>query len=174
MGAHVRDQQSRQKDRHDQGSRACEFDIGQTVWARNFRDGPKWISAVVSDRVGPLSYLIRLRDGEMWRRHIDHLRSGSDQPSDEDTHKSSDFPVASGGNEMPQPQDTSVATPLPEETQPPDVPHSGNIENGCTDQNSSDTALRSSDSRDVSSAPRYPSRVRKPPDRLYATVDPSS
>ena len=36
-------------------------------------------------RVGPLSYLVRLRDGEMWRRHIDHLRSGSDQPSDEDT-----------------------------------------------------------------------------------------
>ena len=31
VGAHVRDQQSRQKDRHDQGSRAREFDIGQTV-----------------------------------------------------------------------------------------------------------------------------------------------
>ena len=143
------------------------------MWARNFRDGPKWISAVVSDRVGPLSYLIRF-DGEMWRRHIDHLRSGSDQLSDEDTHESLDFPVASGGNEMPQPRDTSVATPLPEETQPADVPHSGNMDNRRTDQNSSDTTFRSSDSKNLSSAPRYPSRVRKPPDRLYATVDPSS
>ena len=106
----------------------------------------------------------------MWRRHVDHLRSGSDQPSDEDTHESPDFPVASGGNAMPRPQDTSVATSLPEETQPADVPHSGNVDNRCTDQNSSDTTLRSSDSRNVSSAPRYPSRVWRPPDRLYATL----
>lgn len=37
----------------------------------NFHDSPKWITAVVSDRVGHLSYLILLLDGDMWRRRID-------------------------------------------------------------------------------------------------------
>ena len=50
----------------------------------------------------------------MWRRHIDHLRSGSDQPSDEETQINPEFPVASGGNVIPQPQDTTLATPSSE------------------------------------------------------------
>ena len=85
VGGYVGDQQSQQKDHHDQHSHARELDIRQSVWARNFRDGPKWIQAEVSDRIGPLSYLVKLPSGETWRRHIDHLRAGLDKPSDNDT-----------------------------------------------------------------------------------------
>ena len=28
--------------------------------------------------MGPLSYLVRLPNGDMWRRHIDHLLPGSE------------------------------------------------------------------------------------------------
>ena len=92
----------------------------------------------------------------MWRRHIDHLRSGSDQPSDEDINP--EFPVASGGNVIPQPQDATLATPPSEETQPADVPHSDDMSNSRNIQNGSDTN-RFLNSSNVSSAPRYPSRV---------------
>ena len=62
VGAHVRDQQSQQKDHHDRSSTtAREFDIGETLWARNFHNGPSgsrpWF-LIVLDR--PLSYLVRL------------------------------------------------------------------------------------------------------------------
>ena len=80
VGAHVRDQQTLQKGYHDRHSCARELNIGQQVWARNFRDGPSWVRAVESDRVGTVSYLVQLRDGDLWRRHVDHLRVGHDPP----------------------------------------------------------------------------------------------
>ena len=35
----------------------------------------------MSDRLGPVSYLIQLENGDYWRRHVDHLRTGSDPES---------------------------------------------------------------------------------------------
>lgn len=34
----------------------------------------KWISGVVLQSVGPLSYMIQLDDGTLWKRHVDHIR----------------------------------------------------------------------------------------------------
>ena len=51
------------------------------MWTRNLREGQKWISGVIVDRLGPLSYLIHLPNGELWRRHIDHLRGSSNEPT---------------------------------------------------------------------------------------------
>ena len=31
-------------------------------------------------RLGPLSYLIETADGQLWRRHIDHLKGGVNKP----------------------------------------------------------------------------------------------
>ena len=42
--------------------------------ARNFRPGPKWVPGVVDAKLGPLSYLVRLENEELWRRHVDHLK----------------------------------------------------------------------------------------------------
>ena len=57
VGAHVRNNQTQQKGYHVRHSRTRELCIGQPVWARNFRDSPGWVSAVVLDRVGPVSYV---------------------------------------------------------------------------------------------------------------------
>ena len=73
----MRDSQAEQKDRHDWRSKPREFTVGQTVWVRNFRDGLRWISGMVADQLGPLTYLIQLPDGTLWRRHVDHVRHGS-------------------------------------------------------------------------------------------------
>lgn len=73
VGAHVREKQTQQKGYHDRHSHTRELCVGQPVWERNFRDGPGWVSAVVSDRVGPVSYLVQLRNGDLRRRHVDHL-----------------------------------------------------------------------------------------------------
>ena len=32
---------------------------------------------MVADRLGPLTYLIQLPDGTLWRCHVDHVRHGS-------------------------------------------------------------------------------------------------
>ena len=38
---------------------------------------------MVIEKIGPLTYLVRMENGEEWRRHIDHLRAGSDIPAAE-------------------------------------------------------------------------------------------
>ena len=34
----------------------------------------KWLAGVVTDKHGPLTYLITLDDGRIFRRHLDHIR----------------------------------------------------------------------------------------------------
>ena len=73
--ARVREKQAQQRSQHDMHSQLRELTIGQTVWARNWRAGPRWLEARVIGRSGPLSYTVKLANGECWKRHIDHLRS---------------------------------------------------------------------------------------------------
>ena len=42
--------------------------------AKNLRPGPKWIPAVIVERLGPLSYLVESNDCDLWRRHVDLLK----------------------------------------------------------------------------------------------------
>ena len=77
IGGRVRDCQAQQKDYHDQRNTSREFAVGQPVWVRNFRDGPHWTCGVVTNRLGPLTYLIQLPNGMLWHRHVNHLREGS-------------------------------------------------------------------------------------------------
>ena len=95
-------QQAKQKEHHDRHSRYRELSINQPVWIRNFRDAPRWLQGVVVDRVGPLSYLVRLPDGNLWRRHIDHLRDShevmqSPRHGDDQPHPSDSESVAAEG-----------------------------------------------------------------------------
>lgn len=96
VGAHVRRQQAKQKTYHDCHCTARDFCIGQSVWARNFREGSPWIRAVVSDKLGPVTYLVHLENGDYWKRHVDHLREASVKPPDEfqADEATEDFPVS--------------------------------------------------------------------------------
>ena len=42
--------------------------------ARNLRPGPDWIPAVVTEILGPVTYLVRVGD-HTWKRHADQLKS---------------------------------------------------------------------------------------------------
>ena len=84
----VENQQSRQKKLHDRTAQQRNFTQGQAVYARNFREGERWIPGHVVEVTGPVSYNVELEDGRHWKRHQDHIRSRLVVPND-----SSDIPI---------------------------------------------------------------------------------
>lgn len=62
-------------DERSGGARAYEFHVGDSVLAMNFAGGPKWMPGVLEDKVGPVTFMVVLKDGRVWKRHQDHLRS---------------------------------------------------------------------------------------------------
>ena len=135
VGGRVRDKQSQQKEYHDQHSTTRVFHIGDAVWVQNLRDGPRWVPGVVTDQLGPLSYMVRVSGGSLWRRHVDHIRIGTTQPDDsERVENSSDelIPPLAGSDEAPEsgtPPDCGenpMQQELTEQDSRPVVPSSSN------------------------------------------------
>ena len=62
--------------------------MGQQVWARNFREGPHWVRGMVLKSLGPLTYLIQMSNGTVWKRHVDHVREGCNMTEPEQTVES--------------------------------------------------------------------------------------
>ena len=62
-------------DKHSGGARLYEFGVGDPVLAMNFAGGPKWLPGVLESKVGPVTFMVVLRDGRVWKRHQDHLRT---------------------------------------------------------------------------------------------------
>ena len=62
VGAWVRQQQGCQKKYHDLHSHSREFAVGQSVWACNMCEGPHCVPGTVVERLGPISYLIRVHN----------------------------------------------------------------------------------------------------------------
>ena len=71
----VTSKQAQQKMHHDQHSKSRQFSTGQPVMVKDFRSSRKWIPGMIVGRSGPLTYLVKLEDGKVIRRHIDHLRA---------------------------------------------------------------------------------------------------
>ena len=86
----MRLKQERQKERHDSHSRKRAFAVGDRVLARDFVNNRRsWTSGVFTELHGPLSFHVRLDDGRVIRRHMDHLcadaaNNGHDSNSDAD------------------------------------------------------------------------------------------
>ena len=72
--SHVEDKQSQQKNTHDKKARARNFNIGDSVLIRNIGSGQKWVIGTVIQITGPVSYMVRLKDYTIHRRHQDQLR----------------------------------------------------------------------------------------------------
>ena len=70
----VQSKQAQQKCGHDKHAHLRELENGQNVMARNFRPGPNWVPGVVEGKCGPLSYVVKVGYGQMWKWHIDHIR----------------------------------------------------------------------------------------------------
>ena len=74
----------KQKESHDRHSRFREFKEEDTVFIRNYRTGPKWIEGTVCKRLGPVSYILKLKNGVELRRHIVQLRKRTSLLSETD------------------------------------------------------------------------------------------
>jgi len=133
--------QGMQKAHHDTKAKETRYLIGQSVMAKNFRNGPKWLPGVIVEQLGTLTFLVQLDNGMFWKRHVEQLRCLDDTPRNV---TNSEAPYSSNVNEE-IPNDSSDSSNSNQETEQ-------------SQTSTSDTA---------SSAPvrRYPVRVRRPPKR---------
>ena len=123
--------------------------VGQEVMARNLLPGSKWVPGVVIQQLGPLTFLVQVESGATWRRHIDHLQA----------HNGSDAPQPTATHSTIESRDTDTDVFMPDS--------SGTATQGSTPI----TAAEEEPTSDTTTASRYTSRVRHPPDRLvYSNV----
>ena len=82
LTSRVQLKQQQQKSAHDLHAKERRFQVGDTVFARNFpvTSVPTWLSGQIIAVHGPLSYLIELEDGRHICRHVDHIRSRVSSP----------------------------------------------------------------------------------------------
>ena len=69
----VERRQAQQKTDHDRWGRSRELHVGQQVMAPNVRQGVKWVTGVIIERLGPLTYLVQVDTGQLWKGQLDHL-----------------------------------------------------------------------------------------------------
>ena len=162
-----------------------ELDVGQTVVARDYRGGKKWVPGVITAKYGPLSYEVRVAPNTVWRRHVDQLRETAVTLDFDKEHCT---PQLDPAVFLATPQSTSsvgnegLHTPTmsdPEQTSTPDKHVSNTPENSPSNQTMSDKHVNntpesspSNQSEIMVSSPaappcrRYPLRLRKPPEKL--------
>ena len=104
-----------------------------------------------TDRAGgPVSYVIKITDGRLWKRHADQIRGMLDSPENSSTPTIVEQPPVSDSRTPTTPPKS--ATSDDHTTVPPTSPSVSTP----TDQSS----------QEDSAQPRYPVRVRGPPKRL--------
>ena len=70
----VEAQQQWQKEQHDLHAHNRVVSNGEQVYARNFRPGEMCLPGCIFKAKGPVSFLVRLTDGQVIKRHVDHVR----------------------------------------------------------------------------------------------------
>ena len=70
----VEKRQCKQKENHDQKSRTPRFAVKDNVYVRNFSGRTSWLPGYILRPSGPCSFMAKLLDGRVVRRHTDHLR----------------------------------------------------------------------------------------------------
>ncbi len=66
------------KEKRDRSARERHVEVGEMVFAENFRGEPKWLAGTVIERTGPVSYRVQVGEA-VWKRHVDQIR-GCDLP----------------------------------------------------------------------------------------------
>ena len=132
----VHSKQAEQKSQHDKHTKIRQFQMDQPVMVRSYRPGPKWIPGTIRKQLGPVTYLVEVAPNAIFKRHMDQLRHTATIPA----VCSSSTPLQAGtdcGSDIYLPV-THADTPPPAD-RPPD---------------------------NHQPIPRYPHRVRHPPERL--------
>jgi transposase InsO family protein len=111
----------RMKRNFDRKTRKRSFEIGQNVFARNYREGSKWMPARIIAQQSSALFLVRTERG-IWKRHLDQLKadetgkeenSDSEESDDEMDEIEAIEPVDEHQNAVPlQPEEPEVFVPL--------------------------------------------------------------
>ena len=160
----VADKQACQKKDHDRCSKLRTLNVGDTVVVRNYRAGPKWLPAVVVECKGPLSYVVQLESGMLWRRHIDQLHVSGNCTTDKgdvNTPELNQEPLLIDDGDAPPEKPDNSPSENPNNSPPIEPSSHGSEsvdgEHSATPDNSGDSAT-----------PRchYPQREQRPPLRF--------
>ena len=118
----VRRCQERQKTNHDHHAKERSLVEGDAVFVKNFGAGPAWLAGSIVDTLGSLSLQVKLTDGRVVRRHIDHVRVRFTPLHDEVLEEEDDY-FSQADPEEQQPLELKVpqppATPAPSQSSPP-------------------------------------------------------
>ena len=67
--------QDHQKDQQDMHARPCRFQLGSKVMVKGRRPGSaSWISGKITQKSGPLTYVVDVQGGRVWKCHVDQLK----------------------------------------------------------------------------------------------------
>ena len=50
---------------------------------RNYTGSPRWLLGIVKTVLGPVSYQVKLKDGRLWKRHLDQLLPDQSHKTDD-------------------------------------------------------------------------------------------
>ena len=127
-----------------------EFEYGQPVCVRDYRrnNNNKWTNGHIISRKGPLSYTVKTKEGEIWRRHVNQTR---DRVAEDD----------SSSIRENVPDETLRTTPSTES-----VGGDADITPQATVGEENDSRKMPTSEIELADHRRYPDRVRNPPDRL--------
>ena len=67
--------QEQQKNTHNTTAHNRSFSVAQSLLVRNFAAGEQWIPGHIIEPVGPVSFIVELEDGRIFKRHQDHIRN---------------------------------------------------------------------------------------------------
>ena len=111
---------------------------------RNFTDGPKWLPGKVLEG-GKTIVKLKLDDGRIWRRHVDHLLPSQVQIESESIDQECAPPMSLDNDPLVAPLSEQNAEPTPTENRGPRVAPDTHVPIG---------------------PPRRSTRVSRPPDKL--------
>ena len=175
----VEEKQAQQTRYHNLHCKRRELAPGTAVWARNWREGATWIRGHVRDCLGPVSYRVKLENGQSWRRHIDHLRERfEDNPTDSSSavdDSTDSLPDSDPREELVPPVQE---TPMPEPVVPTlESPQPiSEYSNSCTpsttvrpDRETCPGSEQPASEQELTNR-RYPHRLHQPPEWLYSRL----
>lgn len=150
----VENKQSAQIQAHDKKCPLREFVRGEGVWVKDPIKRDKWFPGLVENKIAPKTYIIKLDDGRVWKRHVDHMRKGQiDKSQNIENEQSYD-------NENVIQNDIVIGDMYDNVMNDLDMrDNNDNETRSVADENTEDEPLTVDE-------PRRSSRMRKAPDRL--------
>ena len=136
-----------------------EFEIGDNVLARDYRAKGKWLPGSIASRQGQVMYKVDVGNGAILRRHIDQLkRSEFYEIPTRSSHTDNVLPTPHMSSEQIPETDSQASNG----NNPPPLSENAHENMNTPITTNYDKQLDIPSSGDK----RYPTRVRKTPDRL--------